>query len=100
MTSEQLAAIAGVFLSLLFSYAPGLREKFAALEPTRKRGIMAAMLLLVAGSAFGLSCAGVIGSFACTQQGIVGLATTYVAALVANQGAFLISPSIDKKAAS
>ncbi len=37
MTVEQLGAIAGVILSLLFSYVPGLSDWFSALPATTKR---------------------------------------------------------------
>lgn len=97
MSSEQLAAVAGVVLSLLFSYVPGLREKFAALEPTKKSLAMAAMLLIVAGGALGLSCAQIINVIECSQGGAVQLVNVYIAALVANQAVFLISPSLNPK---
>ena len=57
MTSDQLSALAGVALSLAFSYFPGLREWFAGLDGVRKRLFMAAMLLAISGSVFALSCA-------------------------------------------
>ncbi len=92
MTIEQLAAVAGVVLSLAFSYVPGLNAKFDAQPPTIKRLVMAALLLVVALGAFGLSCAQIISDVACTQAGAIGLVQVFIAALVANQGAFLLSP--------
>lgn len=92
MSSEQLGALAGLILSLAFSYVPGLSDKFATLESTTKRLIMAGLLLLVAGGAFGLSCANVINAIECTQAGALSLINTFVAALVANQATYLISP--------
>lgn len=92
MTSEQLGALAGLILSLVFSYVPGLSDKFAVLDSTQKRLIMAALLLAVALGAFGLSCASVIDAIACTQAGALNLVMTFIAALVANQAAFSISP--------
>lgn len=92
MSSEQLGALAGVILSLLFSYVPGLNEKFAALEATIKRLVMAALLLVVAVGALGLSCANIINAVACTQAGALALLDTFIAALVANQATFLLSP--------
>ncbi len=93
MTVEQLGALSGVVLSLAFSYVPGLREKFAALETTTKRLIMAALLLVVAAGALGLSCANIVAAVECTQAGLMSLINVYIAALVANQAAFLISPT-------
>lgn len=92
MTGEQLGALAGLILSLAFSYIPGLSDKFALLDSTQKRLIMAALLLVVSIGAFGLSCASVINAIECTQAGALNLVTTFIAALVANQAAFLISP--------
>lgn len=97
MTAEQLGAVAGVALSLAFSYIPGLRDRFATLDQVHKSMWMALLLLAVAVIAFGLSCASVIVSVECSQAGAIGLVNVYIAALVANQGAFLISPKVAAK---
>lgn len=92
MTAEQLSALAGVILSLAFSYLPGLAPWFDKLETTVKRLVMALLLLVVAAGAFGLSCAGVVDAATCTQAGAWSLLNVFVAALVANQATYLISP--------
>lgn len=92
MTSEQLGSIAGVILSLLFSYLPGVRDRFALLSSTEKRLFMAALLLAVAIGALGLSCAQIVNAVECSTAGATNLISTFIAALVANQAAFLISP--------
>lgn len=92
MTSEQLGALAGLILSLAFSYIPGLSDKFAALDATVKRLIMAALLLVVAVVALLLSCAQIVNTVTCSQAGVIQLVNVFIAALVANQAAFLISP--------
>jgi hypothetical protein len=92
MTAEQLSALAGVILSLAFSYLPGLAPWFDKLEPTVKRLVMAALLLVVAAGAFGLSCAGVLDAAVCTRVGAWSVLNVFVAALVANQATYLISP--------
>lgn len=92
MNASELSALAGVALSLAFSYIPGLSGWFNAKEPTAKRLVMAGMLLVVAAGAFGLSCAGVLAVAICDQSGAVGLVSAYLAALVANQATYLISP--------
>lgn len=99
MTSDQLSAAAGVALSLAFSYVPGLREWFAGLDGVRKRLFMAAMLLAVAGIVFGVSCAGVLynSNLPCEKRTALDLVWAFVAALIANQSAFLISPKADAK---
>lgn len=92
MTAEQLSAIAGVILSLAFSYLPGLAPWFDKLDPTVKRLVMALLLLAVSVGAFGLSCAGVVNAATCTQAGAWSLLNVFIAALVANQATYLISP--------
>lgn len=92
MTAEQLSAIAGVILSLAFSYLPGLAPRFDKLEPTVKRLVMALLLLVVAAGAFELSCAGVVDAATCTQASAWSMVNVFVAALVANQATYLISP--------
>lgn len=92
MTSELLSSIAGIVLSLVFSYVPGINSAFGALKSETKRLIMAGLLLIVAGSAFGLSCAGLWPTVTCDQDGALGLIGNLVAALIANQAAYSISP--------
>ncbi len=92
MTAEQLATIAGVLLSLLFSYVPGLSDKFGALDATKKRLAMAGLILIVAAGALGLSCANVLTEIECSSAGVLDLVKVFVAALVANQATYLISP--------
>lgn len=92
MTSDQLAAIAGIILSLLFSYVPGLSDWYAPLDPSVKRLTMAALLLVVAAGVFGLSCASITTSVACTREGALGLVYAFISALVANQSAYQLSP--------
>ena len=92
MTSDQLAAIAGLVLSLVFSYVPGLNSMFDKLDATQKRLVMAGLLLIVAAGAFGLSCAQVLVVVTCDKPGALGLVSAFIAALVANQAAFQISP--------
>lgn len=96
MTAEQLGAFAGLVLSLLFSYVPGLSDRFAALDVTVKRLVMAALLLIVAGGALGLSCAQIVNAVECSQNGLVQLVNVFIAALVANQAAYAISPQKSK----
>jgi hypothetical protein len=92
MTASELSALAGVILSLAFSYVPGLSAWFGDKEPTVKRLIMAGVLLVAVAAIFGLSCAGVLTAATCDQPGAVGLAAAFLSALVANQATYLISP--------
>lgn len=92
MTATELSAIAGIVLSLAFSYLPGVSSWFDKLDPTRKRLTMAVVLLVASSAIVGLSCAGVLGAASCDQSGVIGVAGAFIAALVANQSAYLISP--------
>jgi hypothetical protein len=94
VTAEQLAMVAGVILSLAFSYIPGVSDWYAQRDGTEKRLIMAGLLLAVAAGAFGLSCAQVLSTVTCTRDGALGLVYAFIAALVANQTAYSISPRL------
>jgi hypothetical protein len=92
MSAEQLAMVAGVILSLVFSYVPGVSDWYAKRTATEKSLIMAGLLALVAAGALGLSCARVIDAVVCTRDGAMGLVYAFIAALIANQATFVISP--------
>lgn len=92
MTSEQLAAIAGIILSLAFSYVPGLSDKYATLNSIQKSLVMAALLLAVSIGVFAGSCGGIWNTVACTKQGALGLVYVFIAALIANQSVYMLSP--------
>jgi len=95
MTSDLLSAIAGVLLSLAFSYIPGINEQFAKLSSSSKRLIMGGLLLLVAGATFGLSCANILSSVTCDKPGAIGLVSNFVMAMIANQSTYSISPETE-----
>lgn len=91
MTSDLLSAIAGIILSLAFSYLPGVSDWFSGLDGVHKRLIMAGLLLVVAVGAFALGCAGVLDSVECSREGALGLISAYISALIANQSAYQIT---------
>jgi len=96
VSAETLSLIAGAALSLAFSYIPGLHERFAALDPTHKRLVMLALLVLSAGAVYGLSCLGwglawgVV--LTCDRSGLAGLLEQLLLAVIANQGVYAITP--------
>ena len=96
MTPQLLSSIAGIILSLLFSYIPGLSSWYDTLTATYKRLVMLALLAVTSLSAFGLACLGWLPYFnlnlACDQKGGVELLMAFVLALVANQSTYLITP--------
>ena len=96
MSADTLSMVAGAVLSLACSYLPGLKDQFERLTSAGKRLIMLALLILVAAGSFGLACSG-WGSgleleLTCDQAGALGLARALILAIMANQGAYLISP--------
>lgn len=96
MTADQLSLFAGVLLSLIFSYVPGLSTSFAGMDSVTKRAIMAGALLVIALAVFGLSCGRLLTtlpfSVSCDQAGIVSIATAFVLALISNQSTYLLTP--------
>lgn len=92
MNADELSMIAGTILSLVFSYIPGLNQKFGELATEYKRLIMLILVVIVAGVVYGLACAGVAGDFGlsivCDRAGLVGLARAIIYAAVANQATY------------
>jgi len=91
LSSEFLASVAGIALSLGFSYIPGLREWFESLDGVYKRVIMAGMLLVVSVAIYALACAGVVGGVTCDQPGLIALVQAFISALVANQATYTLT---------
>jgi len=91
MSGERLGVVAGIIFSLTFSYIPGVKEWFEPLKNKYKQGIMGALLVLVAGAWFGLSCAGVVEGPACNQEGALEAVSVLFFALIANQGTYLMT---------
>ena len=93
MNAQTVSLIAGVVLSLIFSYVPGLNKRFVALQPDRKRLIMLASLAVAALGVFAVACSGLFDvGVACDQAGAVELGVSFILAMVANQTMYAISP--------
>jgi hypothetical protein len=96
MTAEALAGLAGILLSLCFSYIPKVSDWYATLTSQYKSLLMLAALAVAALAAFGLACAGMGDLFGisltCDQPGAMLAVRAFVVALVANQSTYMISP--------
>jgi len=93
MTAELLSSIAGIVLSLLFSYVPPFKSWFDNLEGNYKRLIMLGALAVTAGGAYGLACLGLFGvGITCDMAGALGLVELFIVAAIANQSAYALSP--------
>jgi hypothetical protein len=96
MTGPQLSALAGIVLSLLFSYVPQLQAWYSAKDSKTQSLIMLGMLVLVAVGVYGISCLAWwpgLTAITCDKQGIKDLIEAFVAALIANQATYTISPT-------
>lgn len=100
MTDNLLVGIAGILLSLLFGYVPGLSDWYNALDSVRKAQIMAALLLAAAVGVFLAGCYSPWQSVTCDEAGLWGLVELLVTALVANQATFQIAVRPGKSAAA
>lgn len=96
VTPASLGAIAGVVISLLFSYIPKLNVLYAELAPEVKQLIMLGVLLATSLVLYFLNCGGIISTgITCDKNGIVQLITIFISTLIANQSAFTITPRVD-----
>jgi len=93
MSETTLASLAGIVLSLAFSYVPGLRDKYALLSADYKRLVMIAALLIVSAGIFAAGCAGYAAKVTCDMAGAQVMLTYFVSAAVANQGTYMLTPS-------
>lgn len=94
MTSEMLAGYAGILLSLVCSYVPGLKERFAGLDPEKKRLVMLALLVVCAFAIYAAGCIGYLDAVSCDQAGIKKLVNVFIVAMVANQSVYAITPKV------
>lgn len=93
VTPDLIVMIAGVFLSLLFSYIPKLNTAFAALSSEAKRLIMLGLLVLTTAGIYAGSCAGIFSSgITCDQNGLLGLLWMLILSVIANQSTYNITP--------
>jgi hypothetical protein len=87
-----VSVLAGILLSMAFSYIPGVQDWFGALDGTRKRLVMLGLCALAAIVIYVASCTGLANSVTCDKQGAMALLQLFAAAVVANQVAFLVAP--------
>lgn len=94
ITPEVVAGVVGILLSLTLSYVPGLRERWAALDADQQRGIVAALIVGSSVVIFALACTPSLNfPFAvCPAGGAWRLMSIIIAALVANQSAYAVTP--------
>lgn len=91
MTLEELVALVGIVVSLLFSYFPGIQQWFEPLPSNTKRLLQVAVAVVVSGAVFGLGCAGLAQGFACSVDGAIAAVRLLVVFIVTNQAAYAIT---------
>jgi hypothetical protein len=100
MNAETLSSVAGMLLSLGMSYIPGLSGWYAKLGPEAKRLTMAGLLVLAAGVSALWACTGGarVLSHCVVSTDLRTYGQAIIAALVANQAMFMLTPDkADKK---
>lgn len=87
MTPEILLGVSAIVLSLVFTYLPKLRLKFAVLTPTHKALVNLVAVVILAVAMYLGVCVGlyVIPGVVCTVTGIRALAIYVIIAVGANQ---------------
>lgn len=91
LSVEFLSGGAGVVLSLIFEYVPGVHERFNKLDDGKKRGIMGLIVVLVSAVIFGLSCVNSPWNLVeCNDGGMWELIQVVGFALISNQTAHRI----------
>lgn len=98
LSPETLSMIAGVVLTLLFSYVPGIAGWYQTFTAEKKSLVMLGLLVIVSIGAFSLSCAGWIAGLACTTVDLQRLVGCLLLAVIANQSVYKISPQPYKTA--
>ena len=96
MTPELLSSISAILISLAASYLPGFSAWFETLDGAYKRLLMLALISAAAACSYALACAGWLSGFGvelqCSQAGMITLSQAFVAALIANQAAYTMTP--------
>lgn len=93
MSADKLAALAGVLLSLLLSYFPGLSSWYGTLAGKSKSLVFLGLLLAGTLLSFGVSCANfqivIFPDVACTRDGLLLAVNSFVAAAIAGAGTYV-----------
>jgi hypothetical protein len=95
MNADFFAMLAGLLLSLLFSYIPGFSGWFEKLDGIQKRLVMLGLLALVAIGLVVATCAGFASDLGlqatCDRSGLVSVIWAFMLALIANQSTYQIT---------
>lgn len=88
MNENAYAALAGVVLSLFFTYFPYLKDKYAQLRPDYQQLIQLGVLAILVFGRVGLGCLGKDATFQCSTDGLWQAIQAYILAILANAGMY------------
>ena len=95
MNVNILSSSAAVLLSLVLAYVPGLAPRFDKLSSASKSLVVAICLLLIAAGSQVMACTPQLAAFVpdldCTPLSVGGTISAFIAALVANQGTYVLA---------
>jgi uncharacterized membrane protein len=94
VTPEFLCLVAGVILSLLFSYVPRLNTWYASKSEQLKKLFMLLLLFIVVIAIFVLACTGLLPvvGFTCTKDTAVSFVYMFILAVISNQSTHSVTP--------
>jgi hypothetical protein len=92
MTGTELGSVAGVVLSTLFEYFPKLSAWYNAQEDNIQRLLLLGAMALVAATIFGMGCAGLADTFACTKEGAWEAVKVFFSGVISSQATYLVLP--------
>jgi multisubunit Na+/H+ antiporter MnhG subunit len=95
MNSNELSLLLGTALSLIFTFAPGLRDWYEQIEAKQRAQVMALGIIVISVCVVAASCAGIDASVSCTRDGVAGFfknaTVNALLALASNQTAHAIT---------
>ena len=96
--TNELSAIAGSLLSMLFKYAPKLRVWYDKQSGTAKRLVMIAALFVASLVVMALACTGILAdlnwaTLTCDEAGVIQVTTLFLYAAAGSQATFLLAPN-------
>ena len=94
--SVQIATIAGVVITLALAYVPGLKEKWEALDGTRKRLVLGTLYAAVSIGLYVPSCFGGPQLVECSTDSIWSVVLAFLMALISSQSMYAVLPAQDK----
>jgi hypothetical protein len=93
LTAEMITGFAGVIVSLVFSYFPVLREKFAGLTSEAKSGVMLGIMAAVTASVTALNYYGILDAgISFEGRWLPHVIWVFVVAVIGNQATYNVSP--------